>query len=243
MGIRAICTVLASLAVLAVVSEAQAQLFGERSIGGSSVTRRSRPGDTQAGTVTGSERFLRDNREDGNFIGADSRDTRAFVGAQQATTGAAAGRSGLATPPVRIETAPDANRIQQTSTRPTTGMYSPRLRVGFDHPSPSSRQISTSLAHQLEASLTRRLQSVLSDQPIRSLEVSLEGEMATLRGEVFSERERYLAALLTLFEPGISEVQNDLIVKPPSFGPRSSRPGDRVPRTDTQSQLQTDLRR
>ena len=100
MGIRAICTVLASLAVLAVVSEAQAQLFGERSIGGSSVTRRSRPGDTQAGTVTGSERFLRDNREDGNFIGADSRDTRAFVGAQQATTGAAAGRSGLATPPV-----------------------------------------------------------------------------------------------------------------------------------------------
>lgn len=46
------------------------------------------------------------------------------------------------------------------------------------------------------------------------IEVSVEGRTARLQGTVASADDRDLAALIALFEPGISDVQNDVIVQP-----------------------------
>ena len=72
-------------AVLATVEEAQAQLFGSRTLG-QSLSRRARPGSTSVGSVSGRERFMRSNRQRSDFVGTDSRERRGFVGAVQAAT-------------------------------------------------------------------------------------------------------------------------------------------------------------
>jgi len=225
MNARPIVTALVLAVVAGVAAEAQAQLFGNRSLG-SSVSRRSRTtrsNSSNVGTVSGSERYVRGNRQETNFVGTDSREVRNFVGVQ---TNSAASRSRTSTSPVRIEQAPDANRaMKATSSRSRPGgMYSPRLAVGFHHPSLSADEVTTNLAQQLAASLTRHLESAFAKDQVRSIEVSLEDGKATLQGEVSSERERTLAGLLALFEPGISEVQNRLVVRPRSAPPRPSPP-------------------
>ena len=187
-------------------------MFGSRSLG-SSLSRRTPLGSSGVGAIGGSERYVRGNRRETNFVGVDSRDIRGFVGSQ---AGSSSGRIRSAVSGLRIETAPDANRPGRQTSQSRTGMYRPRLSVDFGFPPLSSEQVSTNLTRQLEISLTRHLVSAFSIDQIRLIEVSLEGQKATLRGEVSSEREWKLAELLALFEPGISEVQNELIVKPPA---------------------------
>jgi len=212
-----VLTAFALLAAWAVAGEAQAQMFGSRSLG-SSLSRRSAPSLSKIGAVRGSERYVRGNRRETNFVGADSRDIRGFVGSQ---AGASSGRIRSAVSGLRVKSAPDANRGARPTSRSRTSLYEPRLRVDFGFPTVSSEQVSTNLSRQLETSLTRHLRSAISIDQICAIEVSLEGQKATLRGEVSSERERKLAELLALFEPGISEVQNELIVRSPAFAAES----------------------
>ena len=116
---------------------------------------------------------------------------------------------------LRIETGPDANRTQATPSRPRVQMYDPRLKVNFDFPRQPTGKVNLELARRLESSLT------LSGTG--RIEVSQEGATAILRGEVASERNRRLARLLLLLEPGISNVQNELVVKALEPAPQASR--------------------
>jgi osmotically-inducible protein OsmY len=227
---RPITTALALAATVVAAGDAQAQLFGNRSLG-DSVSRRGRQADANVGTVTGNERFVRGNREGSSFVGTDSRESRNFVGSQNASP---ATSGSTLTAPVRIEQAPDANRATRASASrgPRGGLYRPRLAVSFSHPPLSSQQAATTRAQQVAALLARQLDSAFADRS-RSIEVSLEGGKATLKGVVPSEHERSLAGLLALFEPGISEVENELVVKPPASRGREAGPASPRARAET----------
>lgn len=232
MKTRAIVTAAVLAVAAAMASDAQAQLFGDRSLGGS-VSRRSTPSrptsrtaataDPSAiGEVSGSERFIRGNRDRNDFVGTDSAEVREFVGAQ---SDVAAGQTTAAAAAVKVEAVTNANQaLKATASRtPTRGLYSPRLSVGFQHPSLASQEVSSNLTQQLSASLAGRLEAMFARNRIPSIEVSLEGGKATLRGTVASEHERTLAGLLALFEPGIAAVENQLEVRRPG-APRQAPP-------------------
>jgi osmotically-inducible protein OsmY len=95
-------------------------------------------------------------------------------------------------------------------------MYEPRLRVGFDVPQPVEGEV--------QAQLTNLLRSCPHLRQTSPIEVLLEGRTATLRGAVASERDRILAQQLILFEPGISQVKNELTVRPADSPPPSPPP-------------------
>lgn len=238
MKTRPILTALTLALLVGVCGEARGQLFGERTVGGSSMNRRVRPGagqaETDVGTLSGRERFLRENRDFDDFVGSDLDDLPGFIGAAPDTR-SSAGRSRFIPPTVRIEATPDANRALQAAGNIRTEMYSPRLRVGFEHPAPTSGDISMNLARQLETSLTRQLQAVSPDYQVAAIGVSMEGETARLTGVVFSERARYLAELLALFEPGISTVENNLTVGPAGSAVRKKQPDEPSRPTNTRS--------
>jgi len=160
-----------------------------------------------AGAVDESARYLRRNREAGAFVGADSGEVRGFVGAQQATelgTDASI-TSAIDAGELIIETAPDANVTAQPIAPARSGMYPPRLQVGFDfQPRPQS---------EVSSQIADRLVVALSLDASNSIEVLVEDGVAILRGEVPAERERRLSELLVRLEPGVVEVQNELTVR------------------------------
>lgn len=226
---KAILAAVGLAATLAAAGEAGAQLFGTRTLG-TSLARRTRgagavatTGSNVVGSVRLNERYIRGNRGRVDFVGGDSQEQRGFVGSEQAQAGGAI-RSAVSD--LRIESAPDANRGQARTTPPRTGMYGPRLRVDFAFSPQSPAALSTVLAGQL-----RECPAIRRSGPI---EVSVEGETATLRGEVASERDRTLARLIVLFEPGISQVRNELTVRASSRaavgGRRAGRIGSSGPR-------------
>jgi hypothetical protein len=90
-------------------------------------------------------------------------------------------------------------------------MYLPKVELGFE-PRPPVTQARASL--QLERMLARA--SRLS--PDCRIEVSVAERTAMLRGEVPSATDRELVELLVSFEPGISAVQNELVVNPEIAG-------------------------
>ena len=96
--------------------------------------------------------------------------------------------------------------------------------VRFDVPHPQRIQ-PTVIAHRLEESDSFR--------QLGEIEVVVSGPTATLRGEVASESDRRLAALLATFEPGIDHVQNDLTVntelKLPPLPPEPGTEADAPP--------------
>ena len=220
---------------LLLVDAANGQSTGRRSFG-SSPSRRQGPGSssrlqrgsrmwdsqpnstgsdagaTDVGTLV-DERFVRGARAAGDFIGTDSQERQTFVGSQQS------GESGpvrSAQEGLRIESGPDANQGQTQKALTNIGMYNPRLRVAFDFSRRPVAEVSSTLAARLEnSSAIRRLGAI---------EVSLVGETATLRGAVASERERNLARLLVLFEPGIYAVKNELTVRSANATGESGRP-------------------
>lgn len=248
MNLRPTLTAFAVAVMLASASRVHAQSFRSRFSGGS-LSAQTGPAFTEFGCLRGNERYLRGgapvasrsstftkisvrgneeyirgNRRKTDFVGTDLRESHDFVGSPSGDSG---GRTQSGVTKRRTESNPDANR-QPRAPRPRTVMYSPQLSVDFDFRPLPLEQVSTDLGAQLETSLTRHAESAVSIGPIRSIEVSLEGQTATLRGEVSSERERTLAELLALFEPGISNVQNELAVRPLSApgadrAPRSSR--------------------
>jgi hypothetical protein len=90
-------------------------------------------------------------------------------------------------------------------------VYEPRLSIAFDVTRPTEEVVAQNLVQLLAAS--PGFQSAVR------IEVSVAGAIATLRGEVASERDRSLAERLILFEPGIDSVRNELKVTRPSQAP------------------------
>lgn len=83
----------------------------------------------------------------------------------------------------------------------------PQLRVAFDYPRPT--------AAGAEQALTIRFDKISKRASFNDVKVDVEGGKATLRGEVDTEDNRKLAAMLVAIEPGVRSVQNDLTVRTP----------------------------
>lgn len=155
------------------------------------------------GAISGDERFLREARDANSFVGA-SREG-GFVGSQTAV-GEGEIRSAIEGDLVREAIDPAINRILSLP-QLQTGMYAPRLRLGF---TPTTLPVPA-----IESTTAQRLSVSSAIRAAAPLEVSLAGRTATLRGTVGSEHEKRLAGLMLLFEPGISKVENDLAVASP----------------------------
>lgn len=205
-GLAAICGCCAATA--------QAQMFGPRQLGGM-LSRQQGPGalsnpaapavNNPGGQITGAERFVRGARQATDFIGTDSGDRRGFVGMRQARN-----RAILADPANGLRPRPEQNlnpAAPMNENGPAT-MYPPRytLATNLSGPEPSA----------VEASLQRHLRELPGVRWTSPLEVTVDGRTAILRGAVASERDRELAEALVQFEPGISEIQNDLEIRSPS---------------------------
>lgn len=176
-------------------------------------TARQRPGTSrttgsslgEVGTVTGSERYVRGNRSANDFVGTSSRDLAGFVGMQQS---AASSRVLPPVTPSRPITTRDAN---ETARIPRSPIYDPHLTLSFPYKNPADQARATALS--------RRLQVCLANRVSGQIEVSLEGRTATLQGMVASESDRALVQRMLLFEPGVSQVRNELVVQAPTASP------------------------
>jgi len=213
-SVRAVGLVV-TLLLVGHVAPAEAQLFGNRTLS-SPLSRRTKPGETVGG-LSGSERFLRGNRRATDFVGSDSRDPRSFVGEQQGTT---AGRVRSATEGLRARRDQTRQLNPRYRKRATRDMYDPRLVVGFE--------LTVRPREAARSSALRSFRTDAANGRFGSIEISVNGRTATLAGSVASANDRSLAEALVLLEPGIGDVQNDLVVTalptPPPPLPSQSLP-------------------
>ncbi len=179
-------------------------LFGSRNlggtIGGANSSFSGTPGtrlenQENVGQITGNERFTRDARQPGQFVGADSGDASNFFSALG--NGGVGGQQGGGRLSEVMNQFNQQNR--QNSSRGIN--MRTRLVLGF----PAAPAISTQA--------TARLQVRIAKSPhlrLEAFELTMQGSTAVLRGAADSEHVRQLAARLVLLEPGIESVQNDL---------------------------------
>lgn len=197
-----LCLSLVILTALSSTDTTYAQLFGQRTLG-RSLSRNSSQANRNPGTLDGDRRFLRDQRSASDFVGASAAGGGAagFVGATSAVTNAVSSITGL-----REETRPPLNRPR---TLRNGGLYAERLMLSTDSLSSSSGESVQTPPLILSSGLNAFLQA-----RELQIEVSSEGRSVTLRGEVPSEHDRQMAAMIVSFEPGIQTVVNDLTVNP-----------------------------
>ncbi len=234
---QSLLAITAVLLATALASDVHAQIAGRRSVGqgisrgrtGIATPARPSPRERAAGLrgrpagenpggaaedvgqITGDERYLRENRSAADFVGADSGESRGFVGGQATEVSAEDIQSAITEPLVRPGATVNVNRPLAPQVPRSTEMYRPRLSIGFNFTRQTPRDTSLAARNQLRTS--HAIHSTAA------IEVSIAGRTATVRGAVASEHERKLAELLLLFEPGISEVTNELEVKPPDPRP------------------------
>ena len=223
-----------SLLSFSLGSVANAQLFGNRSIGapaGSQVRSpigtsntggrvavpafgsptgqppTGQPGASGAGLLDGNERFVRGNRSRQEFVGTGRDELAGFVGSGQAI---GVGRVPAATDNFRLETI-NANRVNKPLPKqPAKGLYYPRLVIEDDDVAtrdlPSSREDYSSTLNQLQ----KRVANVTGP----SVQVIM-GPTGTvvLRGSVDSKRTAELAANVLSFEPGVDRIDNQLTIE------------------------------
>jgi osmotically-inducible protein OsmY len=105
------------------------------------------------------------------------------------------------------------NGTQQTPTglQPEQYEYQPRYEVGFAVPAPTVGRVVTDLSRSL--GVTTQLSR------FSSVQVTLDGGTAVLRGTVNSANDRLLAEQVALLEPAINGVRNELTVAAPPAVP------------------------
>lgn len=158
-------------------------------------------GDATIGSVSGSERFLRDNRQAGQFVGADTTESQNFVGgAGSGMGGFFEGLSGL----LQLNSANANMQGNQSTSQQTVRVV---RQAAFEAPSPGSDDIGTQLSARLSA--TPGIRS------LGPLQVEVRQRTAIVRGMVATDHDRVIAELLIGLEPGISQIQNELTVAPP----------------------------
>ena len=235
-----LCTVL----LLGLTQSAEAQLFGDRSLG-VTLTPQPQPGSTgstnpagmvgQIGRNAGAAslgpnpRFLRSSRDPNAFIGRDPN-LNDFIGATQAVGGVVGTSLGDLQPNRDL----NVNRPRFEAAPNRNGLYRPRLVLHEElRIPPQGASPAQSLAERtLQRSLARR---ELSDR----VQARVENRTAILEGVVASEHDRLLAAELARLEPGIAAVDNRLrLAAPlpePDAGP-SLGPGSEPPSPDSVDQ-------
>jgi osmotically-inducible protein OsmY len=152
-------------------------------------------GDASAGQVTGSERFLRNNRRAGQFVGGDTADTQNFFSQLQGMAAQQGPRQ------------QNQQNVSSLNVRAPQTKARVQITPGFSYAFPTGTRVGADLQQRLEKSkrIERR-------GPIT---VTIEGRVAVLSGSVATEHDRDLAERVALLEAGVSAVQNDLVVGPP----------------------------
>jgi hypothetical protein len=209
--------VLALIALFGLSDSVDAQMFGPRRIGRNSA-RRTVVDASDVGTATADRRFIRGSRSIEDFVGADSQETSAFVGSAQTIN------DGEVTTAVEGLREQPTARVNRAATPFYRGRYEPRLQVDFalqaplsDDRSGNRRAPGTPLSAQLQT---------LSAASGFQVSLAPRARVATLTGTVQTERDRRIAELLVMFEPGVESVKNDLRVtgQPPPAPNAKSQP-------------------
>lgn len=210
----------------------QAQMFGQRSLGGT-LRPQPRPGqaaataaETATGEIEGTERFLRGNRSRRDFVGSDRREQAGFVGSQQAL---GSGRVVAATESLQAEADPTARVNPPLPALPPKSMYYPRLRLDAN----SFAAFGSALRQARLEAINSNINSMVGvitlppadkyritpEQRVTtfskgSVQLTRSGEKAILIGTVSSAEEAERLKILLSFEPGIYEVENQVTIKP-----------------------------
>ena len=191
--------------------------FSGSSFGGGTNMRSSGLGSGLGSTGTGTggmlganERFVRGNRQPGQFVGSDAQDIGSILqglGGQGGMQGRGqASRSGLTTQSGNRTNQPNRGRSGGQRGRGSAQEIRVSISPAFKYSRPSASQLSTSLSV-----LVAKSPHIGKLSPIR---IVLEGETVILRGAVETEHDRSLVEQLTLLEPGVRSVKNELIVGP-----------------------------
>lgn len=199
---------LSLLALHAVTPDLYAQSFRDRVLG-TPLSKRPSPGASSSenqsttGSLTGSERFLRENRQGAAFIGT-TPGVAGFIGAIQSQGAAAPVTNNLNAN--RAQIAPTLLNPPRSPAR-KNGPYEVRLQPGFQSAGAQANLSSSSL-QELIRQIDRgdrfaRTQATLSDRTV------------VLTGTVTDSHDRELLESFLRLEPGVEEVRNDLVVAPP----------------------------
>ena len=169
---------------------------GRRTFGGSSFDTNNSFG----GLDLGSARFLRGNRQPGEFVGVDQE--AGFPGWPQAGRFPSSmmpmgGRYPSGTPSRQ-------NQDEQRTAGPTTTPIRTTYCVAFDYDKPDSEQLSMSL--------TQRLAELPARQSHSPIQVEVRGRTAILRGVATTKHDRELAEQVVRLEAGIEMVKNEVVV-------------------------------
>jgi hypothetical protein len=207
-----------ALLVLVCGSAANAQVFGSRPqlpnpaanspMGGTSIS---------AGASSsliplppqGSDRFLRSSRTSRDFVGRNRADIRSFIGAQQAL---AVGQVRSATEGLRANPGASSKKINQPlPAQPAKGLYYPKLALDASQDDSTLRSDlktadSNMQSGELDPLLIERIQRVAGS----GVQLSLNANKITIRGQATSARKAELAIQMLQFEPGIDVVDNQL---------------------------------
>jgi osmotically-inducible protein OsmY len=187
-------------------SRSSSGMFGSRQLGNSQSSRKQNtPTDMgNAGQTTGSERFMRQNRQPGQFVGSDRSD--AFMGTGAATSEVQS-LMGL-----RQARSMQQNINQILSQQMNGGGNNTKKRtirtikaVDFPYAGPPPAIISNELTDTL-IKVDATHQIGLGS----GFKVEMDGRTAILRGTVRDARAKDLAERMLLLEPGVSTVQNEL---------------------------------
>jgi hypothetical protein len=169
-------------------------------VGGSAAGATTR-GDAGVGQVTGAERFLRNNRQPGQFVGSDAADAQ-NVFSQLSGLGNLQQNRGQQNNGNR-----NGNNNGNRANTPAVSKARVQTTVGFRYQLPTTDQLVSALQVRLESSPRIERRGPIS--------VRLEGRTAVLSGEVATAHDRELAGRVALLEAGVSEVRNDLTVAVP----------------------------
>jgi hypothetical protein len=186
---------------------------GSSGLGRSSSFGRSSTGTGMSGLQTGStERFVRGNRQPGQFVGADTADVSGILGSLGAGTNTRSNQNFNA----RAISGQGRNRGNQPGAQPGgTGrgarggrsgeQLAVAVELGFEPPAASAPEV-------LSDTLTTKIGQSKRIQTIQPIEVSLADGTAILRGVVATPHDRELAEQWMLLEPGVRAVRNELQV-------------------------------
>ncbi len=205
---------LLSLTVVSVPELARGQgssngMFGSRTMGqgisntgfGLDLGSGSGSGTNTVGQITGSERFLQQNRQPGQFVGGNAQNAMSVMSQFSASSNT------MVNPTQGLQQLQFGAGDQQPTT-PTVMPFRASLSVAFDHPSIGSTAVL--------GSLSKRLENTLAVKRQKPIQVTLQGSTVILRGEVETDHDRLLAEQLARLEPGVWAVHNQLTVTKPT---------------------------
>lgn len=184
------------------VATVEAQMFGARTVGQPLGRRNAAAAASVNKGLSGSERFLRDSRDVGQFVGRDSSQT-GFVGNIVASD-----ISTTVNPAITITGRPDLSAVinRPVRERRANAMLEPPLTLGF--------QLRAETIARLDEKAKTSIETALSSRFENQFAVSVVNQIATLRGWAHDEEQKRLAGILTELEPGIVQVQNEIVVVP-----------------------------